>query len=61
MQIELEKIIHSLKGVASILSIMSEIPKGNLLWQEWAFQLLLDILSRCIKSLEEMAQINNRL
>ena len=36
MFIEIEKIANSLKGVASVLSTMSEVPKGSMIWNEWA-------------------------
>ena len=55
MNIEIEKIANSLKGVASVLSTMSEIPKGSMIWNEWALHLLYKELDENIKMLEEIA------
>lgn len=55
MNIELEKIANSLKGVASVLSTMSEVPEGCMIWNEWAMHLLYKELSENIEKLEEIA------
>lgn len=52
MKIELEKIVNSLKGVASVLSTMSEIPEGSMIWNEWALHLLYKELNEDINKLE---------
>ncbi len=56
MNIELEKITNSLKGVASVLSTMSEIPDGSMIWNEWALYLLFKELSEIIYKLEDILQ-----
>lgn len=55
MFIEIEKIANSLKGVASVLSTMSEVPKGSMIWNEWALHLLYKELDEDIKELEKIA------
>lgn len=55
MNVELEEIGNRLKGVASVLSMMSECPKGDITWSEWALQLLHNELAGCIGELEEIA------
>ncbi len=55
MNIEIEKVANSLKGVASVLSTMSEVPEGSMIWNEWALHLLYKELEGNIKKLEEMA------
>ena len=56
MDIEMEKIANSLKGIASILSAMGEVPKGSMIWSEWAMHLLYKELSEDIEKLEEIAK-----
>lgn len=56
MNVELEEIGNRLKGVASVLSIMSECPKGDIAWSEWALQLLHNELAACIGELEDLAR-----
>lgn len=55
MNIEVEKITNSLKGVASVLSTMSEVPEGSMIWNEWALHLLYKELDENIRKLEEIA------
>jgi len=55
MNIEIEKIANSLKGVASVLSTMSEVPEGSMIWNEWALHLLYKELDENIKKLEVIA------
>lgn len=55
MNVEIEKIINSLKGVASVLSTMSEVPNGSMIWNEWALHLLYKELDENIKKLETIA------
>lgn len=55
MNVEIEKIINSLKGVASVLSTMSEVPDGSMIWNEWALHLLYKELDENIKKLEMIA------
>jgi len=55
MFIEIEKIANSLKGVASVLSTMSEVPEGGMIWNEWALHLLYKELDENIKKLEKIA------
>ena len=55
MNIEIEKVANSLKGVASILSTMSEVPDGSMIWNEWALHLLYKELDENIRRLEEIA------
>lgn len=55
MNIEIEKIVNSLKGVASVLSTMSEVPEGSMIWNEWALYLLYKELDEDIRKLEEIA------
>ncbi len=59
MNVEIEKIANSLKGVASVLSTMSEVPEGSMIWNEWALHLLYKELDENIKKLEEIANGNN--
>lgn len=59
MYVEIEKIANSLKGVASVLSTMSEVPEGSMIWNEWALHLLYKELDENIKKLEEMTNRNN--
>lgn len=59
MNVEIEKIANSLKGVASVLSTMSEVPEGSMIWNEWALHLLYKELDENIKKLEEMTNRNN--
>ncbi|MBE5879064.1 MAG: hypothetical protein E7288_03695 [Lachnospiraceae bacterium] len=59
MNVEIEKIANSLKGVASVLSTMSEVPEGSMIWNEWALHLLYKELDENIKKLEEIASGNN--
>ena len=54
MNIEIEKVVNLLKGVASVLSTMSEVPKGSMMWNEWALHLLYKELDENIRKLEEM-------
>ena len=55
MNIEIEKVANSLKGVASVLSTMSEVPDGSMIWNEWALHLLYKELDENIRRLEEIA------
>ena len=55
MNIEIEKVANSLKGVASVLSTMSEVPDGSMIWNEWALHLLYKELDENIIRLEEIA------
>ena len=55
MNIEIEKIANSLKGVASVLSTMSEVSEGSMIWNEWALYLLYKELDEDIRKLEEIA------
>lgn len=59
MNIEIEKVTNSLKGVASVLSTMSEVPEGSMIWNEWALHLLYKELKENIKKLEEIAYGND--
>ena len=59
MNIEIEKVANSLKGVASVLSTMSEVPEGSMIWNEWALHLLFKELDENIKKLEEIANMSN--
>lgn len=59
MNVEIEKIANSLKGVASILSTMSEVPEGSMIWNEWALYLLYKELDENIRKLEEIANMND--
>lgn len=59
MNVEIEKIANSLKGVASVLSTMSEVPEGSMIWNEWALHLLYKELDENVKKLEEIASGNN--
>ena len=59
MNIEIEKVANSLKGVASVLSTMSEVPEGSMIWNEWALHLLYKELEESIKKLEEIANEND--
>lgn len=59
MNIEIEKVTNSLKGVASVLSTMSEVPEGSMIWNEWALHLLYKELKENIKKLEEIANGND--
>lgn len=52
LYIEIEEIANSLKGVASILSTMSEATDGSIIWNEWAIYLLYKELNEDIKKLE---------
>lgn len=54
MNVEIEKIANSLKGVASVLSTMSEVPEGSIIWNEWALYLLYKELDEDIRKLEEI-------
>lgn len=55
MDAKLEKIANSLKGIASILSTMSEVPRGSITWNEWALHLLYEELDEDIRTLEAIA------
>lgn len=55
MYVQLEIIANSLKGVASIISTMSEVPDGSFVWNEWAMGLLYKELSKNIEQLEKIA------
>ena len=55
MNVEIEKIANSLKGVASVLSTMGEVPEGSMIWNEWALYLLYKELDEDIKKLEEIS------
>ena len=59
MNIEIEKVANSLKGVASVLSTMREVPEGSMIWNEWALHLLYKELEENIKKLEEIANEND--
>ena len=59
MNIEIEKVTNSLKGVASVLSTMSEVPEGSMIWNEWALHMLYKELEENIKKLEEIANGND--
>ena len=59
MNIEIEKVVNSLKGVASVLSTMSEVPEGSMIWNEWALHMLYKELEENIKKLEEIANGND--
>jgi len=54
MYIEIEKITNSLKGVASVLSTMSEVPNGSMIWNVWALHLLYRELALDIEKLEKI-------
>ena len=54
MNVEIEKIANSLKGVASVLSTMGEVPEGSIIWNEWALYLLYKELDEDIRKLEEI-------
>lgn len=56
MNVEIEKITNSLKGIASILFALSEVPKGTIIWNEWAMYLLNKELSEDIEKLEKIAK-----
>lgn len=53
----MEEITNSLKGVASVLSTMSEVPNGSMIWNEWALHLLYKELAEDIEKLEQIANI----
>lgn len=53
---EIEEIIHSLKGISSILDTMSNVEQDGSRWNEWALQLLNKELNECIKNLEEIEE-----
>lgn len=55
MNTEIENIANTLKGVACILSSMSEVPQGSMVWNEFAMHLLCDSIEECVKKLEELA------
>ena len=57
MNVEIEKIANSLKGIASVLSTMSEVPKGSMIWNEWAMHLLYKELAEDIEKLEAIVHI----
>lgn len=50
---DLERIIHTLKGISSILVTMSEVRTGKVRWDCWGIALLNQELIKCIESLEE--------
>ena len=54
MNVRMERITNSLKGVASMLATMSEVPMGNMIWNEWALNLLYKELAESIYELEGM-------
>lgn len=56
MDDRMENVISTLKGVASILVTMSEAPKGDVEWNEWALHLLGEEVSECVRLLEEIAE-----
>lgn len=60
MNIQLEKITNSLKGVASVLSTMSEVPDGSMIWNEWALHLLYKELAENIEKLEAITYKDDR-
>lgn len=51
MYIEMEETTNSLKGVASVLSTMSEVPNGSMIWN------LYKELAEDIEKLEQIANI----
>lgn len=61
MYMQLEIIANSLKGVASIISAMSEVPEGTFVWNEWAMDLLYKELSTNIEKLEKIALRENEV
>lgn len=52
MDTEEEKLIGSLKGIASIIFMMNEVPEGGILWNEYAKQMLCEKLRKNIEILE---------
>ena len=56
-KIEMEKTLNELRGVASVLLMMSEMPKGDFQWQEWAFHNTFTKLEERIVRIEEIAEI----
>lgn len=54
MNLEIEKVTNSIKGVAGMLSAMSEVADGSMIWNEWVLYLLYKDLSECIEKLEEL-------
>lgn len=55
MHVGIEKVANSLKGVASIIASMSEVPAGGIIWNEWALDLLNKELTESIEQLEKIA------
>lgn len=49
---KLETISNSLKGVCSILLMMSEAPDGSMIWPEWSMDILYKEVSGCIEKLD---------
>lgn len=55
-KMELEKTTNEIKGVASLLLMMSEVPDGDYKWHEWAFYDLFWKLEECAEKLEAIAE-----
>lgn len=53
-KVELEKATSEIKGVASMLLMMSEVPKGDYKWEEWLYYDLFLKLEECIERLEAL-------
>ncbi len=53
-KMELEKATSEIKGVASMLLMMSEVPKGDYKWEEWLFYDLFLKLEDCVERLETL-------
>ena len=53
MDIGMEECIDKLKGIACILSIMSEATDVNMIWNNWALYLLYREMYENIKKIEE--------
>lgn len=51
---ELETISNSLKGVSSILLMMSEAPDGSMIWHEWSLDLLYREVNSCVERLGKL-------
>lgn len=58
LNVSMEKVINSLKGVSSVIATMSEVPTGSIIWNGMAHELLFDALNRCIMQLEDIAYTN---
>lgn len=59
MSIELEKTTNELKGVAGMLLMLSELPKGEFKWNEWVFYNMYRQLEESIFKLEAIAEDKN--